>query len=266
MKKKRWIVVLCIVLLAVCGGLGYGAYYWYHATKEPAVVADLCYGKFGRSQTESLVYVKENDKYIPYIVIDTDNYGKDAVLLVRKEAFLKDMMYRDENIYGASGAYYNGCIVDAFLEGEFYSFFTTGMQGIIRNTPIKIQTKSFVSGRQSDEAPLETINRHVFVLSAPECGGGSLIKDESQDEGECIPGIRDIGINVYTWLRSKEVGGDDTYVTLWYGNGVVSSHIQNGQEHYVRPVITVNRNEPIELRTFDTDTIKGTVYVFPGDE
>ena len=37
MKKKRWIVVLCIVFLAVCGGLGYGAYYWYHATKEPTI-------------------------------------------------------------------------------------------------------------------------------------------------------------------------------------------------------------------------------------
>ena len=266
MKKKVRITILCIVLLAVCGGLGYGAYYWYHATKKPTVVADLCYGKFGRTETESLVYVMEKDQYIPYIVIDTKNYGIEAVLLVRKDALLKSMMYRDENAYGASGAYYNGCIVDTFLEHEFYLCFTEKMQGIVRNTPVTIQTKSFVSGRLSDEAPLETIYRHVFVLSAPECGGGSLIHDELKDEGEDIPEVHEIGVKVYTWLRSKEVGGDDTYATLWYGNGVVSSHIQNADEHYVRPVITVNRNEPIELRTFDTDTIQGMVYVFPGDE
>ncbi len=109
MKKKVRIAILCTILLAVCDGLGYGIFYCYHATKKPTVVADLCHGKFGRTETDSLVYVKENDQYIPCIVIDTKNYGDDAVLLLRKFVYMQDMMYRDENKYGVGGAYYNVC-------------------------------------------------------------------------------------------------------------------------------------------------------------
>lgn len=265
MKKKVRIAILCTILLAVCGGLGYGAYYWYHATKEPTVVADLCYGKFGRTQTESLVYVKENGVYLPYIVIDTKNYGDDSVLLLRKFVYMQDMMYRDENIYGVGGAYYNGCIVDNFLENEFYNFYTDGMKAIIRNAPVKIHSFYLVSKRRTEGPLLETINRHVFVLSAAECNG-PLIRDKEEDEGDVIPEVLENQVSLYTWLRSEEIGGDDTRASLLYRTAVVGNHIQSGEEHYVRPVITVNRNEPIELRTFNTDTIQGTIYVFPGDE
>ena len=265
MKKKVLITIACVIFLAVCGGLIYGIFYWYHATKKPTVVADLCYGKYGRTGTDSLVYVKENDQYIPYIVIDTKNYGDDAVLLLRKFVYMQDMMYRDENMFGAGGAYYNGCIVDNFLELEFYNFYSDGMKAIIRNAPVKIHSIYLVSKRRTEGPLLETINRHVFVLSAAECGG-SLPRDPAEDEGELIPEVLENSVSLYTWLRSEQIGGDDTHASLLYRKAVVGNHIQSGPEHYVRPVITVNRNEPIELRTFDTDTIQGTIYVFPGDE
>ena len=265
MKKKVRIAILCTILLAVCGGLGYGIFYWYHATKKPTVVADLCYGKFGRTETDSLVYVKENDQYIPYIVIDTKNYGDDAVLLLRKFVYMQDMMYRDENKYGVGGAYYNGCIVDDFLEQEFFNFYSDGMKAIIRNAPVKIHSINLVSKRPDEGPLLETIYRHVFVLSAAECNG-PLIRNKEKDEGDVIPEVLENSVSLYTWLRSEEIGGDDTAAALLFKTSVVGNHIQSGKEHYVRPVITVNRNEPIELRTFDTDTIQGTIYVFPGDE
>lgn len=217
--------------------------------EEPQVIADLCYGK--SKGENSLVYVKENEEYVPYIVIETENYGDDVVLLMRKDAYLKEMMYRDENAYGAGGAYYNGCIVDNYLENEFYYSYSVGMRSIIRNTPVKIHSLNYVSKRKHMGDPaLETIYRHVFVLSRPECSPYVDIpyEYEDTDEGAVIPAVHENPIKYYTWLRSERLGGDDTHASLCYNGGVTGCHIQAWEEHYLRPVFTVYKNEPIEKR------------------
>lgn len=233
--------------------------------EEPQVIADLCYGK--SKGESSLVYVKENEDYVPYIVIETANYGDDVVLLMRKDAYLKEMMYRDENAYGAGGAYYNGCIVDNYLENEFYYSFSVGMRSIIRNTPVKIHSFNYVSKRYyTGDPPLETIYRHVFVLSRPECSPYVDIpyEFEDTDEGVVIPAVHENPIKYYTWLRSEMLGGDDTAVSLCYNGGVTGNHIQAWEEHYLRPVFTVNKNESIKLIKID-EQFALEVYVFAED-
>ena len=84
--------------------------------RPPQVISDLVSGKYENIETR--VYVFENGSMIPYVVLDTDNYG-DAVLLMRDFAYPQEMMYRDENMYGSGGAYYSGSIVDDFLEKTF---------------------------------------------------------------------------------------------------------------------------------------------------
>ena len=69
--------------------------------KPPQVISDLVSGKYKNIETR--VYVCENGVMTPYVVLDTDNYG-DSILLMRAWAYPEEMMYRDENMYGAGGA------------------------------------------------------------------------------------------------------------------------------------------------------------------
>jgi hypothetical protein len=264
MKRKITIILLCAALTALISWATREIYLKLHADKDPEVISDLCYGKSG--QNDCLVYVKENGEYTPYIVIDTKNYGDDAVLLLRKNVYMQEMMYRDANVFGTGGAYYSGSIVDEFLESEFYGMFSEGMKKVIRNSPVRIHTRKFVEKRMEEGKPyLETIYRHVFVLSAAELNG-PLTRNADEDEGDVIPEALECPVLLYTWLRSEAIGGDDTHASLWFNTSVVGNHIQNGAEHYVRPVITVNRNEPIELRQIETEEINREVYVFVSDQ
>ncbi len=260
MKKK---IILSILVLAALAFGVYRVIVEIKIHKTPTVIEDLCYSK--RYKKDGIVYVMENGVYIPYIAIDTKNYGKDAVILVRQTAWLEEMMYRDENIYGVAGAYYPGSIVDNFLEEVVYNAYSEGMKGIIRNAPVKVHTRQYVRKRSmiGDDPILETIYRHVFALSSAETGiKGSPMKGE--DEGKLIPEIIENPDVYYTWLRSEAFGGDDTRAAMMRGPEGASSHIQNDDESYVRPVFTVKRSEPIELRTLDTE--QGTVYVFSADK
>ncbi|MCQ2423238.1 MAG: DUF6273 domain-containing protein, partial [Lachnospiraceae bacterium] len=234
MKKK---IILSILVLALLAFGVYRVIVEIKIHKTPTVIEDLCYSK--RYKKDGLVYVMENGVYIPYIAIDTKNYGKDAVILIRQTAWLEAMMYRDENIYGVGGAYYPGSIVDNFLEGVVYNAYSDGMKGIIRNAPVKVHTIEFVSKHFSKCPPnLETIYRHVFALSSAETGiKGSPMKGE--DEGKLIPEIIENSDVYYTWLRSEAFGGDDTRAAMMRGPEGASSHIQNDDESYVRPVFTV---------------------------
>ena len=229
------------------------------AKKKPQMICDLCYGK---SEGEDyLIYITENDEYVPYIVIDTHNYGDDAVLLLRQEPFMKEIMYRDENLFGVGGAYYNGSIVDNYLENEFYDRFSDSMKSIIRNTPVKIHSIDYVSKRFQDGPALEIIYRHVFVLSGPECSAYIDSPYKEYDEGAVIPEVHDNAVSKYTWLRSEEIGGDDTHASLCYNGGVIGSHIQSWEEHYTRPVITVKKDEKITLKKINNKN-EEMVYVF----
>lgn len=261
--KKKLSIILCIAaVLALAVFVAIKVYLVYHPG-EPKVISDLCYGKKGCK--DFLVYVKENGIYTPYIVIDTKNYGEDAVLLLRKDVYMQEMMYRDEDLQGIGAAYYPGSIVDNFLENEFFGLFSEGMKDVIRNSPVRVHTIMLVSKRRGDNVPyLETIYRHVFVLSFAELDGPA-IRDKDEDEGDVIPEALANPVLLYTWLRSEANGGDDVQATLWINTGFINEHVQYAAEHYVRPVMTVNRNEPIVLQSLESGGGNGMGYVFPSD-
>ena len=266
MKTKLLIICIFVAISGVLLCLFIPKSYEENEPKKPQLITDLCFGD--SKEGTSLVYVKENEEYVADIVIETENCGEDAVLLMRKDAYFKEMMYRDENSYGKGGAYYNGCNVDVFLEKEFYDFFSGGMKLIIRDTPVKIHTYNYVSKRKSNgDSPLETIYRHVFVLSRPECSSYVDVpyEFEDTDEGAVIPAVHENPIKYYTWLRSERLGGDDTHVSLCYNGGVTGSHIQSWEEHYLRPVFTVLNNEQIEKKKI-YDNSPEEEFVFVADK
>ena len=239
-KKKLFIALICMVIIGFLVVV-YLLLFRKVEVSEPRLISDLCSKRL--DEDHRMIYVKENGTYCGYYVIETSNYG-DTVLLMRQYVYPRQMMYRDENMFGTGGAYYVDSIVDNFLENEFYSFFSDGMKSIIQNTPIRIHSIDYVSKYFDEGSVFEVINRHVFVLSAPEYGHGSLGLDK--DEAAYIPELLQYGSKKENWLRSGAIGGDDTWVTIVYNDAASHRHICN--DAYVRPVFTVDPSGEIELR------------------
>lgn len=91
MKTKLMIICIFVAISGVLLCLFIPKSYEENEPKKPQLITDLCFGD--SKEGTSLVYVKENEEYVPYIVIETENYGEDAVLLMRKDAYLKEIMY-----------------------------------------------------------------------------------------------------------------------------------------------------------------------------
>ena len=228
----------------------------------PQVISDLVSGKYKKIETR--VYVCENGVMTPYVVLDTDNYG-DAVLLMRAWAYPEKMMYRDENMYGAGGAYYNGSIVDDFLEKTFYNYYSDGLKGIIRNSPVKIYTQEYIRFHAEAKGPaMEIINRHVFSLSKMEWGSNllSLERDNPCYEADAIKGIQKYAHKCYVWLRSETYGGGDTAISVVYDGAVEHWRLKN--EAQVCPAFTVPRDAKIEPYDGWVSDTQG--FVFSCDE
>ena len=212
--------------------------------RPPQVISDLVSGKYKNIETR--VYVCENGVMTPYVVLDTDNYG-DSILLMRAWAYPEEMMYRDENMYGAGGAYYNGSIVDDFLEKTFYNYYSDGLKEIIREAEFKIFTQEYVRGHEAAEGPtMETIRRHVFSLSKMEWGSNllALKKNDPRYEADAIEGIQKYVYKDYVWLRSMTYGGEDTTATVVYDGKIESLRLKEAA--LVRPAFTVPRDAKIE--------------------
>ncbi|MBQ6025745.1 MAG: hypothetical protein IJL20_09085 [Lachnospiraceae bacterium] len=283
MKRKfipRVIIVVMLFLLVIIGIL---VIIKYHKEKQEVdlsnngilnysdnsisnehayVVSDIVCGNIYNNDCR--VYVREGGKYIPYLVIKTENYGENTVLLMREDAYPKEMMFRDCNVFGAGGSYYPGSVIDEFMENELYNMYSDGMQSIIKNVPVKIHSKKYISKFTVPEyAVFETINRHVFALAFSECKSHDLLK-ECDIEGAFIPEVLEFPIEKYVWLRSDAFGGDDTCAAQIYNGKVQSNRVSMYQEQYVRPVFVVSADE--QIRSVNSIIKDMEVFVFSIDE
>ena len=232
------------------------------SNEQAYVILDIVCGN--TYNIDCRVYVREGGKYIPYLVIKTENYGENTVLLMREDAYPKEMMFRDCNVFGAGGSYYPGSVIDEFMENELYNMYSDGMQSIIKNVPVKIHSKKYISKFIGPEyAVFETINRHVFALAFSECKSHDLLK-ECDIEGAFIPEVLEFPIEKYVWLRSDAFGGDDTWASQIYNGKVQSNRISMYQEQYVRPVFVVSADE--QIRSVNSIIKDMEVFIFSVDE
>ena len=233
-----------------------------YVDNPPKVIADIAHGN--PRKIDSKVYVCEGDEYVPYIVIKTDNYGEDTVLLMREEVYPKEMMFRDCNIFGAGGSYYSGSVIDEFMEKELYSMYSDEMKGLIKLAPVKIHTYEFCSKIIGPEYPVfEVVDRHVFALAFSECRQHDLL-EEYEIEGEYIPEIMDYPVEKHVWLRSDAYGGDDTWASQIFNGNLRSERVSNSNENYIRPVFTVSADCAIKVK--DNIISGNEVYIFSEDE
>ncbi len=258
--KKR--IVIGIAAIVVVSSLALLIWLIKFRNTTPKTLGELLSEKYRNIETR--VYICENGVMTPYVVLETDNYG-DAVLLMREYAYPEMMMYRDENMYGAGGAYYNGSIVDDFLEKTFYNYYSDGLKEIIRESEFKIFTQEYVRGHEAAEGPtMETIRRHVFSLSKMEWGSNllALKKNDPRYEADAIEGIQKYVYKDYVWLRSMTYGGEDTTATVVYDGKIESLRLK--ESALVRPAFTVPRDAKIEPYDGWVSDTQG--FVFSCDE
>ncbi len=230
-----------------------------YANDPPKVIADIVHGN--PRKVDSKVYVREGEEYVPYIVIKTDNYGENTVLLMREEVYPKEMMFRNCNIYGAGGSYYPGSVIDDFMENELFNMYSENMKKIIKNVPIKIHTIDYVSGLVGPKyIVFETIFRHVFALSLSECNYSDLYIEEDI-EGVYIHDVSEYPINKNVWLRSDAYGGDDTLASLLFNGNVCSERVFISSNNYVRPVFVVAADNQIKLVNKIVNGIDGYIFI-----
>ena len=161
MNKARKVLTskaLIITILLIVGVfLGLVGYKWF-VNKDK--ISFIAYNKF-KEEDDYRVYVKEDGKYVPFLVI-ANEYVPGSTLLLR-ESILSEL--RRVNEYNS---YYKDSEIDRFLNGEYYSTLKE-IHHLIKNTPIEIYSKDSI-GFSGDET--EYINRHIFLLSMKELGYG----------------------------------------------------------------------------------------------
>ncbi|MGI6606600.1 MAG: DUF6273 domain-containing protein [Peptococcia bacterium] len=243
------IILLIIGITLVFSGCGL-----VRKINKPEEIRDIAYDV--NKNHGYTVYLEENAKFVPYLVL-TDDYNGNVLLL--REHILNEVMIFNPN-RGYNG-YYENCVIDKFLNEEFMNSFTPEVQKQIIDSKIVITAKSSLGscGKETTE-----INRKIFLLSHTELGlrehAGAAV------EGKALKyfpnsmsriAYLETGIAASWWLRTSYT---EFHTTAW---AVAFDAVTGGHcvEHTsgVRPAFCIDGKTLIET---SDDVIKGeTVYV-----
>ena len=215
--------ILLVLVAAVF--LGLIGYKWFMGKDT---ISSIAYNKF-KNKDDYTVYVKEDGKYIPFLVID-NGYVSGSTLLLR-ESVLDE--FRRMNDYSS---YYKDSEIDRFLNGEYYNSLKE-IHYAIKSTSVEI-TKEEAVGFSYDEK--EYIDRYVFLLSRKE------LCSDFENEGKELDYFNEVKnrISYYngkpmSWLLRTPVGSYFSAVFGVIDNGGVS--IGNSFNEYgIRPAFCVD--------------------------
>ena len=152
LKKEIFLMQILLVLVAAAF-LGLISYKWFVGKDT---ISSIAYNSF-KNKDDYRIYIKEYDRYVPFLVID-DEYVHGSTLLLR-ESVLDE--FRRMNDYSS---YYKDSEIDRFLNSEYYNSLKE-IHYAIKNTSVEI-TKEEAVGFSYDET--EYIDRYVFLLSRKE--------------------------------------------------------------------------------------------------
>ncbi len=218
MRRILIIILFAIFILMV-------AYLANYFRETPSTLKQLAYDV--NKEHGYTIYLKENNEYVPYIVLTDDYNGSGNTLLLRKYPLSEERVFDDSGRNIPS--YYNNSDIDIFLNNDFYESLSEEVQDKIIYSDISITNESSI-GVTGEET--ETISRKVFLLAYSE-----VIEPRSSstlnNEGELLKYFEDgSGIEqeerriAYTengessswWLRTPDT---------WYSN--ISSGVgENG--------------------------------------
>lgn len=201
------------------------------------MVSDIAYN---RTHNETLVYIKENNQYIPFLVL-TDDYNSNTLLL-RKEVLDKP---RGINEYIS---FYKNSEIDQYLNDEYLQSLLN-IEKYIAVSDVEV-TDEEALGKSGDETI--TIQRKVFLLSCNEVDinfsvniaseGKELDYFKNEDNRKAYNN----GTPVSWWLRTPNtyylsctyIVGDNNKI------GYTNAYDNNG----IRPAFCIRSDSPIELK------------------
>lgn len=219
--------------------------------KHSKIIGDIAYDT--NSKEDCLVYIKESDDFVPYIVISSDYDGN--VLLLRKYLLADKMPFNENETHmWASyeyGGYYEDSSIDNYLNTEFIDTLNRSVKDSIVNSNIVITDKSSlgVTGNATT-----TISRKVFLLSLKELNGaksnasvseGNTLKYFADDYNRRVANLPN-GKECAYWTRTPETWETFTVFTIGNnGTGSGSADTDSG----VRPAFCVKESASISKRT-----------------
>lgn len=182
--KKRWMGILAaatagMVLLGVVLAV------WLNRGTGNLTLKQIAYDHTGEN---SVVYIKENGEYIPYLVLTSDYGGN--VLLLRENLLPEPMQYKlspPGEEYGALGvgydysSYYEESSIDEFLNTDFLEGFSPEVQAAIVDTMIEVTD---MDRYEEWNYATHMIRRKVFLLSAVELGVVYSVGTMTAKEGD----------------------------------------------------------------------------------
>lgn len=224
---------------------------------EPTKLEDIAYDvneSYGYT-----VYLKENDEYVPYLVL-TNNYNGNCLLL--RKYLLDEPMRYNSTAYRKNN-YYATCEIDTYLNSSFLSLFSENMQKNIEDTNIEIISwRSIGLGGSKTEF----IKRKVFLLSLKETAHHAYRLEEGKkleyfniDEKKKRLEAKTQDEIIHNWfLRTPESNTRDMICYIEIG-GVCRSAgiltIAGYTSYYVRPALCIKRDCPIQLLETDDNSI-----------
>ncbi|HOQ01812.1 MAG TPA: DUF6273 domain-containing protein [Acetivibrio clariflavus] len=266
-------IIACMIFIAGCtkdkksndkktaiGDIAYDGYV------SSGFLRKIGFGKNEVDERNYTVYIKENDKFEPYLVLTSDYNGN--TLLLRKFLLEKEYAFEIEGV----DIYYENSSIDKFLNNEYIKTLDSYIQDSIVNTSILI-TKGYTSekGFEMDVYPIE---RKVFLISCAEIGleGWARVGKEGEtleyfkDKKRYLAYAREGEKERVWYLRTPYFG--NSYRGIWVvgmggsllGTGIADFGQPDGKAKYsVRPAFCVSNSLSIEE---STEVIEGeTVYV-----
>lgn len=200
---------------------------------EPLIISDISYNNISGFKNE--IYIKENDEYIPYIVL-TDDYNDSNVLLIRKNVVSEKMSFNNKN---SKLHYYPESDIDNYLNNKFINVYSEKLQENILETPIEVTSKEVVE-LSNHKRKTELINRKLFLLSATEYG---IKNNMATTEGKKIEGLEKYLTKDVEWLRSAYLW--EYYLVWTISSENIASEYENNLA-YIRPAFTVAKDLEIQ--------------------
>lgn len=251
MKNKRLILLLIIFVIVIIAVLIFNVLKSNKYSND--TIGSLAYNY---TKTEEVVYLLEEGKYIPYIVLHNDYSNNSDTLLLRKNVIGNDEYYMGyngtimtEKIYKShlemsNFEDYENTAVDNFLLNIFPQRFEQNFLDVINNTKLSISLYNDGNYNNSE------INRQFFILSFLELNTTDTWQNQStnktilkyfENDSKRIA-QNDAGITVVYWTRTSAWSGFGA-IGL---NGSIITETSSEAKYGVRPALTINSNTKIK--------------------
>ena len=145
--------IIIILLSIISAFIGINCYIT-HIRQD--TISSIAYSSL-KNKDDYRVYIKEDGKYVPFLVID-NGYEEGSTLLLREEILAETKRMNEYS------SYYKDSEIDRYLNGSYYENLKE-IHSLIESTAVEIYAEASI-GRSGDET--ENINRNIFLLSDKE--------------------------------------------------------------------------------------------------